>query len=154
MRDCSMRRTLLASAGIGLIGCLLLAGAVYAQTPTNEATAAAPAAAAAAPTPNKGDTAWMLVSSALVLMMSIPGLALFYGGLVRTKNMLSVLTQVFMIVCMVAVIWVTYGYSMAFTTGTGVTAPFFGGFSKALLMTVDANTTVPTFSNGVYIPEY
>ncbi len=63
-----------------------------------------------APTVNKGDTAWLLVSSALVLMMSVPALALFYGGLVRTKNMLSVLTQVLMIVCMVSVIWVTWGY--------------------------------------------
>jgi Amt family ammonium transporter len=109
MKDRSMRRTLLASAGIGLIGCLLVAGSVYAQTPTTEAAAAAPAAAAAAPIPNKGDTAWMLVSSALVLMMSIPGLALFYGGLVRTKNMLSVLTQVFTIVSLVGIVWCLYG---------------------------------------------
>ena len=65
--------------------------------------------------PNKGDTAWMLVSSALVLMMSIPGLALFYGGLVRTKNMASVLTQVFAIVSMVGVVWTLYGYSLAFS---------------------------------------
>ena len=66
--------------------------------------------------PNKGDTAWMLTSTALVLLMTIPGLALFYGGLVRTKNMLSVLTQVFSIVCIVTIIWVLYGYSLAFTT--------------------------------------
>ena len=76
---------------------------------------------AAAPVPNKGDTAWMLISSALVLMMSIPGLALFYGGLVRTKNMLSVLTQVFAIVSMVGVIWALYGYSVAFANGGGRT---------------------------------
>ncbi len=117
------------------------------------AVAAAPAAAAAAPAPpvpNKGDTAWMLVATALVLMMSVPGLALFYGGLVRTKNMLSVLTQVFMIVSIVSLLWVTYGYSMAFTGGS----PFFGGFSKALLLGVDANSTAATFSQGVYIPEY
>src|SRR5689334_24272001 len=75
------------------------------------------AAAAAAPVPNKGDVAWMLVSSALVLMMSVPGLALFYGGLVRTKNMASVLTQVFAIVAMVGVVWTLYGYSLAFTDG-------------------------------------
>ena len=115
--------------------------------------AAAPAAAAAAPAvpvPNKGDTAWMLTATALVLMMSIPGLALFYGGLVRTKNMLSVLTQVFMIVSIVTLLWVTYGYSMAFTGGS----PFFGGFSKALLLGVDANSVAATFSQGVYIPEY
>ncbi len=71
--------------------------------------------------PNKGDTAWMLVSSALVLMMSIPGLALFYGGLVRTKNMASVLTQVFAIVSMVGVVWTLYGYSLAFSDGGSMT---------------------------------
>ena len=118
----------------------------------------AQAAVAASPIPkatvDKGDTAWMLTSSLLVLMMSVPGLALFYGGLVRTKNMLSVLTQVLMIVCMVSVIWVTYGYSEAFTPGSGITAPFFGGLSKALLLGVDSTTTAATFSNGVYIPEY
>ncbi len=115
-------------------------------------------AAAASPIPkptvDKGDTAWMLTSTLLVLMMSVPGLALFYGGLVRTKNMLSVLTQVLMIVCMVGLIWVTWGYSEAFTAGSGWSAPFFGGFSKALLMHVDATTTAASFSNGVYIPEY
>ncbi|HEU0148842.1 MAG TPA: ammonia channel protein, partial [Bradyrhizobium sp.] len=110
------------------------------------------AAAAAAPAANKGDVAWMLVSSALVLMMSVPGLALFYGGLVRTKNMASVLTQVFAIVAMVGVIWTLYGYSMAFTDGGSMTA-WVGGFSKAFLHGVDANSTVPTFSNGVVIPE-
>ena len=88
------------------------------------------AAAAAAPVPNKGDTAWMLVSSALVLMMSVPGLALFYGGLVRTKNMASVLTQVFAIVAMVGVVWTLYGYSLAFTDGGSMTS-WIGGFSKA-----------------------
>jgi Amt family ammonium transporter len=112
-----------------------------------------PAAAPAAPVPNKGDTAWMLISSALVLMMCVPGLALFYGGLVRTKNMLSVLTQVFAITCMVGLIWVIYGYSMAFTNG-GSLNPFVGGFSKAFLMGVAPDTTAATFSNGVVIPEY
>ncbi|MDE2043292.1 MAG: ammonium transporter, partial [Alphaproteobacteria bacterium] len=106
-----------------------------------------------APTVNKGDTAWLLVSSALVLMMSVPGLALFYGGLVRTKNMLSVLMQVLMIVCIVAVVWCIYGYSMAFTAGSGWTAPFVGGFSKAFLAGVDSNAQAATFSNGVYVPE-
>lgn len=110
------------------------------------------AAVSAIPEPSvdKGDIAWMLVSSALVLMMSAPGLALFYGGLVRTKNMLSVLTQVFMIVCLVAVIWVCWGYSIAFTEGNA----FFGGFGKLFLKGVDANSQAATFSNGVYIPEY
>lgn len=110
------------------------------------------AAAAAAPVPNKGDTAWMLVSSALVLMMSVPGLALFYGGLVRTKNMASVLTQVFAIVAMVGVVWTLYGYSLAFTDGGSMTS-WIGGFSKAFLHGVDANSVAATFSNGVVIPE-
>jgi ammonium transporter, Amt family len=131
---------------------LMLAMPALAQ---DVAAAVAPAAAAApaaapAPVPNKGDTSWMLVSTALVLMMSVPGLALFYGGLVRTKNMLSVLTQVFMIVSIVALLWVCYGYSMAFTSGN----EFVGGFSKAFLKGVDANSVAATFSNGVVIPEY
>src|SRR6201993_2784901 len=92
---------------------------------------AAPAAAAA-PVPNKGDVAWMLTASALVLMMSIPGLALFYGGLVRTKNMASVLTQVFAIVSMIGVTWTLYGYSMAFSDGGSMT-PWVGGFAQGLL---------------------
>src|ERR1700743_1264687 len=112
---------------------------------------AAPAAAAA-PVPNKGDVAWMLASSALVLMMSIPGLALFYGGLVRTKNMASVLTQVFAIVSMIGVTWTIYGYSLAFTHGGSMTA-YVGGFGKAFLHGIDANTNAATFSNGVVIPE-
>ena len=127
---------------------LVLAEPALAQSPTVQA-----APAAAAPVPNKGDTAWMLTSAALVLMMSVPGLALFYGGLVRTKNMLSVLTQVFAIVSIVALIWVFYGYSLAFTNGGGVN-DFVGGLSKAFLRGVDPNSTVATFSNGVVIPEY
>ena len=109
--------------------------------------------AAAAPVPNKGDTAWMLVATALVLMMSVPGLALFYGGLVRTKNMLSVLTQVFAIVCIAGLIWVAYGYSLAFTNGGSLNS-FVGGFSKAFLAGVNAESVAATFSNGVVIPEY
>ena len=110
----------------------------------------APDVAAQAAMVNKGDTTWMLVSSALVLMMSIPALGLFYGGLVRSKNMLSVLMQVFMIVSIVAILWVAYGYSMAFTGGS----PYVGGLSKAFLMGVSASTYSATFSNNVYIPEY
>jgi Amt family ammonium transporter len=110
-------------------------------------------ALAATPVPDKGDTAWMLLSTILVLLMTIPGLALFYGGLVRSKNMLSVLTQVFAIVAVVCLIWVIYGYSLAFTNGGGLNA-FVGGFSKAFLSGVDATTVAATFSNGVYIPEY
>jgi ammonium transporter, Amt family len=100
---------------------------------------------------DKGDTSWMLISSALVLMMSVPALALFYGGLVRTKNMLSVLMQVFMIVSIAALVWVSWGYSMAFAAGGG---PFIGSLDKAFLQGVTAATTAATFSNNVYIPEY
>jgi Amt family ammonium transporter len=117
------------------------------------------AAPAAAFTPtaemvNKGDVAWMLVSSALVLMMSVPALALFYGGLVRTKNMLSVLMQVLTIVCVAALVWFGWGYSMAFTS-TGTPFPkLVGGLDKAFLAGVSPSTFAATFSNGVYLPEY
>jgi len=110
----------------------------------------APTAEQMAAMSNKGDTTWMLVSAALVLLMSIPALALFYGGLVRTKNMLSLLMQVLTIVSVAALLWVTYGYSMAFTGGS----PFVGGFSKMFLAGVSASTYAATFSNNVYIPEY
>src|SRR5260221_12629000 len=91
-------------------------------------------AAYAEPTVNKGDNAWMLTSTVLVLLMTIPGLALFYGGLVRSKNMLSVLMQVFYTVCMVTVIWALYGYSLAFTGGSD----FIGGFFETLPVGGDA----------------
>src|ERR1700760_1007549 len=85
--------------------------------------------APAPPVPNKGDTAWMLTSTALVLLMSVPALALFYGGLVRTKNMLSVLMQVFVVFSLITVLWCVYGYSLAFTEGNA----FFGGWSRVFL---------------------
>ena len=110
-------------------------------------------ALAADPVPNKGDTGFMIISTVLVLLMTIPGLALFYGGLVRTKNMLSVLMQVFAIVCVVSIVWVVYGYSLAFTGGGSLNA-YVGGFSKAFLKGVDTNSVAATFSNGVVIPEY
>ena len=98
--------------------------------PAAAAPAAAPAATAApAPTPNKGDTAWMLTSTALVLLMSVPALALFYGGLVRSKNMLSMLMQVFVTFSLITVLWCIYGYSLAFTEGNA----FFGGFDRLFL---------------------
>ncbi|MFT4027814.1 MAG: ammonium transporter [Novosphingobium sp.] len=111
----------------------------------------APTAEQMATMVNKGDTAWMLVCAALVLMMSVPALALFYGGLVRTKNMLSVLMQVLTIVSVASLVWVGWGYSMAFTSGGD--NHFFGGLSKAFLMGVDATTYGATFSNNVYLPE-
>ena len=102
-----------------------------------------------APVPDKGDTAWMIVATVLVSLMTIPGLALFYGGLVRTKNMLSLLMQVFTVFSLCMVLWVIYGYSIAFTEGNA----FFGGFSKLLLAGVTVESVAATFSKGVVIPE-
>jgi Amt family ammonium transporter len=117
---------------------------------------AAPAAAAAppAPVPNKGDVAWMLTSTALVLLMSVPALALFYGGLVRSKNMLSMLMQVFVVFSLITVLWCIYGYSLAFTEGNA----YFGGMDRLFLKgTADTNAgtfaMAATFSKGVVIPE-
>lgn len=118
---------------------------------TPAAASAAPAAAATpAPVPNKGDIAWMIVATVLVLMMCVPGLGLFYGGMVRQKNMLSVLMQTFMITSVLGILWALYGYSIAFTEGNG----FFGGFSRAFLHGVTPDSNVATFSKGVVIPEY
>ena len=110
------------------------------------------AAAVAAPVPNKGDTAWMLIATILVILMTLPGLALFYGGLVRVKNMLSVLAQVFAIFCLIAILWVTYGYSLAFTSGGGINS-FLGGTSRLFLSGLSVDSVVETFSKGVVIPE-
>jgi ammonium transporter, Amt family len=115
--------------------------ALAALLPTSQAFAAASI--------NKGDTAWMLIATALVVVMTIPGLALFYGGLVRTKNVLSILMQVTVVFSLMAILWVLYGYSLAFTNGNG----FIGGFSKAFLSGVDISTMAATFSKETYIPE-
>ncbi|WP_020560312.1 ammonium transporter [Thiofilum flexile] len=104
------------------------------------------------PVPDKGDTTWMMISTVLVILMILPGLALFYGGLVRAKNMLSVLSQVFAIFCVIAILWVVYGYSLAFTEG-GALNSFIGGFDKLFLSGVDTAAVVETFSKGVVIPE-
>ena len=126
-----------------------------ADAPVATAPAAAPAAAAAAPapTPNKGDVAWMLLCTALVIMMSIPALALFYGGMVRAKNMLSVLMQVFVTFSLIVVLWCIYGYSLAFTEGNA----FFGGLDRLFLKGTISPTgdfaTAATFSKGVVLPE-
>jgi Amt family ammonium transporter len=108
------------------------------------------ASAAEAPVPAKGDIAWMMTATLLVILMTIPGLALFYGGMVRSKNVLSVLMQVFVVFCLATVLWVVYGYSVAFTTGNA----FFGSFDKLFLDGVNATTLAATFSKGVYLPEY
>ena len=113
---------------------------------------AAPALAQdAGPVMDKGDVSWMLVSTILVLFMILPGLALFYGGLVRAKNMLSVLMQITMITAMVMVIWVVYGYSFAFGGGEGA---FWGGTAKLFLAGVTADSMAATFSEGYVIPEF
>ena len=169
-------KKILLSLTLGLS--LLCGGAVMAQTaapapaaseakaaesaaPAASATAAAPAAAApAAPAsapvlvPNKGDTAWMMVSTLLVILMTVPGLALFYGGLVRSKNMLSVLMQVMVTFSLIVVLWFLYGYSLAFTEG----GRFFGGFDRLFMKGIWDNAAgtfanAATFSKGVVIPE-
>jgi len=132
---------------------LLAAAPLIALTalPALAQEAAALVEAGAAPAiPNPGNTAWMMISTILVLFMTIPGLALFYGGLVRVKNMLSVLMQVMMIVAVVIIIWVVYGYSFAFG---GSTSPYWGGLAKLFLAGVTPESTSATFSDEV-IPEY
>ncbi len=118
------------------------------------AAAGASAAATPAPVPNKGDTAWMMVSTLLVLLMVVPGLALFYGGLVRSKNMLSVLMQVMVTFSLITVLWVVYGYSLAFTEGNA----FIGGTDRLMMRGIWDNVagsfaTAATFSKGVVLPE-
>ena len=167
-----MRRLLAVLSVVGLLG---WSGMALAEDPTPapapaataeaapapaaaapEAAAPAPAATAApAPVPNKGDVSWMLVATLLVIMMSIPGLALFYGGLVRSKNMLSILMQVFSIFALVTVLWAIYGYSIAFTQGNA----FFGSFDRLFLKGIfdpqtGAVANAATFSKGVVIPEF
>src|SRR5690349_15396236 len=147
---------------LALFGALSLAGLpAHAQDkPSDKPAATAPAAAATAPaatpapTPNKGDVSWMLVCTALVIMMSVPALALFYGGMVRSKNMLSVLMQVFVTFSLIVVLWCVYGYSLAFTEGNS----FFGGFDRLFLKgTFDSVkgefSTAATFSKGTPLPE-
>jgi ammonium transporter, Amt family len=134
--------------GIGLPA--LASGLMIVAAPVLAQEAAAPAVA---PIVEKGDVAWMTMATALVLLMTVPGLALFYGGLVRTKNMLSVLTQIFAITSLVAIIWVVYGYSLTFTDG-GLLNPWVGGLSKVFLRGVDVTTVSATFSNGIYLPEF
>jgi ammonium transporter, Amt family len=130
------------------------AAAPAAAAPAAAASAPDAAAAAPAPVPNKGDTAWMMVSTLLVILMTVPGLALFYGGLVRSKNMLSVLMQVMVTFSLIVVLWFIYGYSLAFTEGNA----FVGGFDRLFMKGVWDNAAgtfanAATFSKGVYIPE-
>ena len=136
--------TLAKTAGpaLAVLGSLGMASLAFA--------ADAPAAAVPPPpVPNKGDTAYMMLSTVLVLSMIVPGLALFYGGLVRAKNMLSVLMQVMVGASLIFVLWAIYGYSLAFTGGS----PYFGGFDKLFLSGITAESVAATFSRGVVIPE-
>jgi Amt family ammonium transporter len=98
-----------------------------------------------APVPDKGDTAWMMTSTVLVILMTIPGLALFYGGMARSKNVLSLLMQVFMTFCLVALLWAIYGYSLAFTNGNA----FIGGFDRLFMQGLATDSLAATFSKGV-----
>ena len=136
MKGVSMKNAFKLAAGAGL--------ALFAAMP------AWAAAAATAPVPNKGDTAWMMVATVLVMAMIVPGLALFYGGLVRTKNMASVLTQVLAVAALAMLLWVIYGYALAF----GGDANQFVSSGKFFLAGVTADSTVATFTDGVVIPEF
>lgn len=138
---------------MGGLATIIASGAAYAQTAASETTqAAAPIVVA---TVNKGDTAWMMTSTMLVLLMILPGLALFYGGLVRAKNMLSVMTQIGAAAALAMLIWVTYGYSLAFgPDASDSLIPFIAGFGKAFLAGVTPDSTAATFTEGVVIPEY
>jgi Amt family ammonium transporter len=144
MTSVSLSRGKLAGLALGILFALCMTHFTF-----DVALAQAPAAVAE-PTVNKGDTAWMLSATVLVLLMTIPGLALFYGGLVRSKNMLSVLMWVFYSVCVVVILWAFVGYSLAFTGGS---TAFVGGFSKAFLAGVTPDSKAATFTVGANIPE-
>ena len=148
-------------ASLGLMALLLVPGMGWAQEtmePVMESvseaveTVAAVTEEAAEPVPDKGDTAWMMLSTLLVILMIIPGVALFYGGLVRAKNMLSVLTQVMAIFCMISILWAVYGYSLAFGDGGSLNWAI-GDLSKMFLAGITADSTAATFTDGVVIPE-
>jgi Amt family ammonium transporter len=132
---------------------LLALGAPAFAQEAAEAGAAAEVAEVVA-TVDKGDVAWMMTATILVLLMTVPGLALFYGGLVRAKNMLSVLMQVFVVACVMMIMWVVYGYSLALNGAGGPLDAFIGNFSRLFLAGVTPDSTVATFSDGVEIPEY
>ncbi len=148
-------------AWLGLFCVLLAPSMTLAQdtaAPAQEAVTVeaaapeAPVADAVRPVPDKGDTTWMMVSTLLVILMIVPGVALFYGGLVRTKNMLSVLTQVMAIFCLVSILWAVYGYSLAFGDGGGVNWAI-GDLSRMFLAGITPDSTAATFTDGVVIPE-
>jgi ammonium transporter, Amt family len=141
-----MKRRICKLAAVASLAALASGGIAWAQETTAEI-----AVEVAGPIMDKGDTAWMMTASVLVLFMILPGLALFYGGLVRAKNMLSVLMQCMMITAVVMVVWVVYGYSFAFGGGT---SPYWGGMGKLFLAGVTPDSTSATFTDGVVLPEY
>lgn len=156
-----IKRLLAAGAAIVALGSVTMAvsSSAYAAddakpavtAPAATASAAAPAVPAVpAPVPNKGDTAWLLICTALVIMMTVPALGLFYGGLVRSKNMLSVLMQCLVVFSLIMVLWAIYGYSIAFTEG----GAFFGGFDRLFLAGMTPDSVAATFSKGVVVPEF
>ena len=143
-----------ASAPVAASAMAETAAPAAAPAPAADASAPAEAAPAAAPVPNKGDTTWMMVSTLLVILMTVPGLALFYGGLVRSKNMLSVLMQVMVTFSLIVVLWFIYGYSLAFTEGNA----YIGGLDRLFMKGIWDNAAgtfanAATFSKGVVIPE-
>ena len=153
-----MKKIIISGALLLSFGAASLASSstAYAQDKAAPAVSSATASAivvaeavVAAPLPNKGDTAWILICTALVIMMSIPALALFYGGLVRKKNMLSVLMQCMVVFSLIMVLWAIYGYSIAFTEGNA----FFGGLDRLFLIGITPESVAATFSKGVVIPE-
>jgi len=146
MTGAGIKKALMIAGGLGLGAALLAASPALAQ----EAAAAAPVA-----TVDKGDTAWMMTSTILVLMMILPGLALFYGGLVRTKNMLSVMTQIGAVTALTMLIWVMWGYTEAFgPDASDALKPYISSFGKAFLAGVTPASQAATFTKGVEIPEY
>ena len=156
-----IKRLLAAGAAIVALGSVTMtvSSSAYAAddakpavtAPAATASATTPATPAApAPVPNKGDTAWLLICTALVIMMTVPALGLFYGGLVRSKNMLSVLMQCLVVFSLIMVLWAIYGYSIAFTEG----GAFFGGFDRLFLAGMTPDSVAATFSKGVVVPEF
>ncbi|MEC9343608.1 MAG: ammonia channel protein, partial [Pseudomonadota bacterium] len=135
---------------VGRLGPAFAAGGLSTLA-ASAALAQETAAEAAAPVMDKGDVAWMMTSTLLVLFMIIPGLALFYGGLVRSKNMLSVLMQCTLITAVVMIVWVLWGYSFAFGGGT---SPYWGGLGKLFLDGVTMDSTAATFTDGVVLPDF
>jgi ammonium transporter, Amt family len=143
---------LMRTLGLATATSMLAAVPLWAQEATEAAAeAVTEVVEEVVPVMDKGDVAFMMIATVLVLLMTIPGLALFYGGLVRSKNMLSVLMQTTTVACMVMLMWVTFGYSVTFGGGT---SPYWGGFGKLFLSGVTADSMAATFSAGYVIPEY